>query len=102
MVVEPADMLLLFSPRFRSVPASLVGGVVTKLRAAVSAHRRDRLRGWGGRTRTAESVGIEVRPCCRGISADLAEMAQLRRFAFELRHYQRAAAARIWPGVART
>jgi hypothetical protein len=65
---------------------------------ARSAHRRNRLRGWGGRTRTAESVGIEVRPCCRGISADLAEMAQQRRFAFELRRYQRAAAARIWPG----
>ena len=27
----------------------------------VSAHRRDRLRGWGGRTRTAESVGIKIR-----------------------------------------
>ena len=60
------------------------------------------LRGWGGRTRTAESVGIEVRRCCGGISADLAETAEQRRFAFELRRYQRAAAARIWPGVART
>jgi hypothetical protein len=29
-------------------------------------------------------------------------MAQQRRFAFELRRYQRAAAARISPGVART
>jgi streptogramin lyase len=26
----------------------------------VSAHPRDRLRGWGGRTRTAESVGTKI------------------------------------------
>jgi len=53
-------------------------------------------------------VGLELRNplgsksagIAGGISADLAEMAQLRRFAFELRRCQRAAAARISAGVA--
>ena len=39
-----------------------------------------------------KSVGV-----AGGISATLAEMAQQRRFAFELRRYQRAAAARRSP-----
>jgi hypothetical protein len=61
----------------------------------LSAHLRDRLRGWGGRTRTAESVEIEIRAYSRGICADLAETAQQRRFTFEVRRSQLAAAARI-------
>jgi hypothetical protein len=62
---------------------------------SVSAHQRDRLHGWGGRTRTAESVEIEIRAYSRGICADLAETAQQRRFTFEVRRSQLAAAARI-------
>jgi hypothetical protein len=34
--------------------------------ARLSVWPRDRLRGWGGRTRTAESVGIKIRRHCRG------------------------------------
>jgi hypothetical protein len=34
----------------------------------ISPHPRDRLRGWGGETRTAESVRIKIRPFCWGIS----------------------------------
>src|SRR5580704_4838546 len=57
------------------------------------------LAGWGGRTRTAESVGIKSARIAGGISADLAEMAQQRRFASELRRCQRAAATTILPGI---
>jgi hypothetical protein len=46
---------------------------------------RDRLHGWHGRTRTGESIGIKIRAFRREISVDLAEMAQQRRFALELR-----------------
>jgi len=63
--------------------------------------RRDRLRGWGGRTRTGESVGIKIRAYCRRIRADLGETAQQRQFASELRHCQRAAATRILGGASR-
>jgi hypothetical protein len=53
------------------------------------------LAGWGGWTRTGESVGIKIRAYCRRIPADLAETAQQRQFASELRRCQCAAAATI-------
>jgi len=53
-----------------------------------------RLRGWGGRTRTRESVRSEVRPRCRLNFGESAENAPQRLFAFELRGEEYAAAAR--------
>jgi hypothetical protein len=46
-------------------------------------------------------LGLKSAGIAGGIFADLAKMAQQRRFAFELRRCQRAAAARISPGIVR-
>jgi hypothetical protein len=55
---------------------------------ARKCRRRDRLRGWGGRTRTAESVGIKIRRHCRGNLCRFgrngaAETVRVRAAAFE-------------------
>src|ERR1700694_1937613 len=64
--------------------------------AEMTAQRPDWLAGVVG-LELRNPLGSKSARFAGGISADLAEMAQLRRFAFELRRCQRAAAARISP-----
>jgi hypothetical protein len=51
------------------------------------------LAGWGGETRTTESIRTEIRLSCRENLPDLAQGIVQRRFQYELRVREPAAAA---------